>query len=50
MFVAVEGEHEQMNEALNFGAIEYVVKPFSPAQLKNKLQSAFNKSVSKKNS
>lgn len=47
MFVTAEGEYKQVTEAMNFGAIEYVVKPFSPEQLKKKLQSAYNKSVSK---
>ena len=47
MFVTAEGERKQLNEAISFGATEYVVKPFSPAQLKEKLLSAFNKSVSK---
>ena len=47
MFVTAEGERKQLNEAMSFGATEYVVKPFSPAQLKEKLLNAFNKSVSK---
>lgn len=47
MFVTAEGEWKQLNEAMSFGATEYVVKPFSPAQFKEKLLSAFNKSVSK---
>lgn len=47
MFVTAEGEHEQVTEAMNQGAIEYVIKPFSPAQLKEKLQSAFKKTIPK---
>lgn len=45
MFVTAEGEQKQVTEAMSHGAIEYVVKPFSPAQLKEKLLSAFKKSV-----
>ena len=46
MFVTAEGEQPQVTEAMNLGAIEYVIKPFSPAQLKEKLNSAYKKSVS----
>lgn len=46
MFVTAEGEQPQVTEAINLGAIEYVIKPFSPAQLKEKLHSAYKKSVS----
>lgn len=45
MFVTAESENKQITEAMNFGAIEYVVKPFSPAQLKEKLQSAYKKTL-----
>ena len=42
MFVTAEGEQKQISKALLTGATEYVVKPFSPAQLKEKLVSSFN--------
>ncbi len=43
MMVTAESEQTQILEALKIGVTEYVIKPFSPATLKDKLESAYKK-------
>ena len=46
MMVTAENEQSQIIKACNVGVTEYVIKPFSPAKLKEKLESSFKKSNS----
>lgn len=43
MLVTAESEQSQILEALKVGVTDYVVKPFSPAMLKSKLENAYKK-------
>lgn len=43
MLVTAESELSQIKEALSLGVSEYVLKPFTPAILKQKLENAYNK-------
>lgn len=43
MLVTAESEQSQILEAAKVGVTDYVVKPFSPAMLKAKLESAYKK-------
>ncbi len=43
MMVTAESEQTQILEALKVGVTEYVIKPFSAAKLKEKLESSYKK-------
>ena len=43
MMVTAESEQTQILEALKVGVTEYVIKPFSPVKLKEKLESSYKK-------
>lgn len=43
MLVTAESEKSQILEAVQAGVIDYVVKPFSPAMIKSKLEAAYKK-------
>jgi two-component system chemotaxis response regulator CheY len=47
ILVTAESEAAQIAEALKAGADNYVVKPFSPAALKNKIEETLNKKAGK---
>lgn len=46
MLVTAESEQSQILEAVKAGVTDYVVKPFSPAMLKAKLENAYKKTAS----
>ena len=48
MLVTAESEKDQIVQALKLNVSEYVIKPFSPAILKEKLTAVYNKFHSKK--
>ena len=43
MMVTAEADEKHILEALRVGVTEYVVKPFTPAKLKEKLESSYKK-------
>lgn len=43
MLVTAESEQSQILEAAKAGVTDYVIKPFSPAMLKSKLENAYKK-------
>lgn len=43
MLVTAESEQAQILEAVKAGVTDYVIKPFSPAMLKTKLENAYKK-------
>lgn len=43
MLVTAESEQSQILEAAKVGVTDYVIKPFSPAMLKSKLENAYKK-------
>ena len=43
MLVTAESEQSQILEAVKAGVTDYVIKPFSPAMLKTKLENAYRK-------
>lgn len=43
MMVTAEADEKHILEALRIGVTEYVVKPFSPVKLKEKLESSYKK-------
>lgn len=43
MLVTAESEQSQILEAAKVGVTDYVIKPFSPAMLKAKLENAYKK-------
>jgi len=47
ILVTAESEAPQIAEALRAGADNYVVKPFSPAVLKTKIEETLNKKAKK---
>lgn len=46
MLVTAESEQSQILEAAKVGVTDYVIKPFSPAMLKAKLENAYKKVTS----
>lgn len=48
MMVTAEGEQKQIIEAIKSGVSEYVVKPFSPAIIKSKIERVYTKTKQSK--
>lgn len=45
VFLSAKGQESEVNEGFEAGAVEYILKPFSPDQLTQQIQSVLEKSL-----
>jgi DNA-binding response OmpR family regulator len=45
VFLSAKGQESEVNEGFEAGAVEYILKPFSPDQLTQQIQSILDKSL-----
>jgi DNA-binding response OmpR family regulator len=45
VFLSAKGQESEVNEGFEAGAVEYILKPFSPDQLSQQIQSILDKNL-----